>query len=444
MTKRFLPGTLNPLYEGESPHSLDIEEFNNPNYAKELRKSIIQKKLEQDLMKGLDRPKAVILGPAKFSFQNPGTDYAVPVNGTTAPKMYTWYYFRIPEIHSHLQDPCSPRLLAPENKAEAYKAIHDHPIAPYIPALGSHHSPTQIQAGSVVEINYDRGPDVGMSLFPKIVKVVSRAYGLLNVQGCESLLEQFATDAGGYETVGSTTTGDQGGSATSAPGTPQTLIPYAGSGKVTPPPCKGQEFCRNGNCPKDASSTSPPDRFCQLDPQGTNGPNYRGAALSSKAQLEILVNTFGIKHVVSLAQDSSTPGPCKGGGREPVKDASLGCSGHNGGNPCEKLWAQDLGLTWYYIGLGRRPPPVAAWTQIHNYLSMGNTYIHCTHGVDRTGAIAAKWKKVHGVGGTEDELYKYTTDFGGQWEQPNRKDAAAQGSQRGGANWKLWKWIMEP
>jgi len=168
MTKRFLPGTLNPLYEGSSPYDLNTSEFNNPQYTSELRKKILASKLEQDLLKGIEKPKAVILGPAKFSFNNPDTDYAVPVHAGTKPtkdNFHTWYHFRIPEIHSHLEDPCSPRLLKPENKKAAFAAIYAHPIAPFIPPVPNI-IPTQISMGTVVEINYDRGPDVGMGLFP--------------------------------------------------------------------------------------------------------------------------------------------------------------------------------------------------------------------------------------------------------------------------------------
>ena len=42
MTKRFLPGTLNPLYEGQSKFDIDIEELNNPYYVKELEKKILE------------------------------------------------------------------------------------------------------------------------------------------------------------------------------------------------------------------------------------------------------------------------------------------------------------------------------------------------------------------------------------------------------------------
>ena len=202
MAKRFLPGTLNPLIEGESPFDIDIDELNNPYYARELEKKILVSELEQNLFSGLKRPKAIILGPAKFSFNNPDTDYAVPVHAGTKPtkdNFHTWYHFRIPEIHSHLEDPCMPRLL--KNKKAAQAAIYAHPIAPYIrPDLNV--APTQMMPGTIVEINYDRGPDVGMALFPKIVKEIGRAYGMFNVDAeCQGILNSFANSVG-YETLG--------------------------------------------------------------------------------------------------------------------------------------------------------------------------------------------------------------------------------------------------
>ena len=91
-------------------------------------------------------------------------------------------------------------------------------------------------------------------------------------------------------------------------------------------------------------------------------------------------------------------------------------------------------------------PRASRWSAIAEYWATQGYQVHVISG-GILGALSSETLngvQVHGVGGTEDELYKYTTDFGGAWERPNTKDAAAQGSQRGGANWKLWKWIMEP
>ena len=45
MTKRFLPGTLNPLYENDSDFDIDLNEFNNPYYVNELQKKILSIRL---------------------------------------------------------------------------------------------------------------------------------------------------------------------------------------------------------------------------------------------------------------------------------------------------------------------------------------------------------------------------------------------------------------
>ena len=279
MTKRFLPGTLNPLYEGESPYDVDIEELNNPYYARELEKKILEKELEQDLFVGLTSPKAVILGPAKFSFQNPGTDYAVPVNGTTAPKMYTWYYFRIPEIHSHLQDPCNPRLLA--NKSDVYKAMNDHPIAPFIPPDANVTIP-QIAPGTVVEISYDRGPDVGMALFPKIVKVISPAHGLLNIDAsCQSMLDAFS-QAQGISTVGGTAGGSTISKCTGTPSirtAPELSVGFGiSSDKATMIVSAAQEIDPNMDPAWLANSISAESGF------KTNNPNHKGSGANGLIQ----------------------------------------------------------------------------------------------------------------------------------------------------------------
>ncbi len=106
-----------------------------------------------------------------------------------------------------MPDPCSPRLLL-RNRAAAYKAIYDHPIAPYIPA-DPNIEPPQILPGAVVEIKYDRGPNAGLGLFPKITRVVGESYGVLNTPECESALDDFqqAMSTGKYDTVGGISSG---------------------------------------------------------------------------------------------------------------------------------------------------------------------------------------------------------------------------------------------
>ena len=40
--KKILPGTLNPLYECNSPIDIDVEELNNPYYAQEMEKKLLE------------------------------------------------------------------------------------------------------------------------------------------------------------------------------------------------------------------------------------------------------------------------------------------------------------------------------------------------------------------------------------------------------------------
>ena len=200
--KKILPGTLNPLYECNSPIDIDVEELNNPYYAQEMEKKLLETELEQDLFSGMKLMKAIILGPAKFSFDNTATDYAMPVHAGTKPtngNMRVWYHFRIPELHAHLPDPCDPRLL--KDKAGAQAAMYDHPIAPYIrPDLNVH--PTQMLPGTIVEVQFDRGPSADLQLFPKIVKELGPSYGMFNVDAeCQSMLNAYAESVG-YETLG--------------------------------------------------------------------------------------------------------------------------------------------------------------------------------------------------------------------------------------------------
>ena len=199
MTKRYLPGTLNPLYENRSPYDLDTAEFNNPYYVRQLIKSFMGRNLEQNLFAGQggETFNAIILGPDKFTFNNKDTGYATPVSALTKNEEHTWYHFRIPELHACLTDPCSPRVL--KDKTKAFNAIKDHPSAPFVGG-GAEKKVPALDPGTVVEIKFERGPTVGMAIQPTITRVLSRAFGLVNVPAeCEKILDAFAK-ANGYST----------------------------------------------------------------------------------------------------------------------------------------------------------------------------------------------------------------------------------------------------
>lgn len=146
---------------------------------------------------------------------------------------------------------------------------------------------------------------------------------------------------------------------------------------------------------------APPDRFTAIPGVG----NYRGAKIKTLQQMSQLKDEYGIKTIVNLARDSMYEQDCEGGGE------------------CEPQWANQLGLRYIYIPLGSSPPTETEWLEIKKALIDGHTYIHCTHGVDRTGAVGGRWvREVLGL--PNDQLLDYTHTFGGQWRSegdPNRK-----------------------
>ena len=120
---------------------------------------------------------------------------------------------------------------------------------------------------------------------------------------------------------------------------------------------------------------------------------------------------YGIKRVVNLALDSM----------KHQQDPNFNCGGMDA--PCEPLWAEKLGLEYFPAYLSARPPSPDKWKTIKAMLAKGNTLIHCTHGVDRTGADAGAWRKTIEPELTNDKALSYTYAFGGQWrmaDDPNR------------------------
>ena len=159
------------------------------------------------------------------------------------------------------------------------------------------------------------------------------------------------------------------------------------------------DFFRNSTHSYDTSA--PPDRFTPMPGVG----NFRGAKIKTLEQMNLLKEQYGIKTIVNLARDSMYEQKCEGGG------------------DCEAQWAAKLGLNYIYVPLGSSPPNDTEWAEIKRALIAGNTYVHCTHGVDRTGAVSGRWVR-ETLGPGDDELLDYTYTFGGQWRSagdPNHK-----------------------
>ncbi len=97
--------------------------------------------------------------------------------------------------------------------------------------------------------------------------------------------------------------------------------------------------------------------------------NFRGARITSKAQLDSMKRIYGITTIINLAKDAL-----------PKKGES------------EIQWSKELGMEYVHVYLGTKPPSSKDWELIKSKLAQGKAYIHCAHGADRTGAIVAKYR----------------------------------------------------
>jgi hypothetical protein len=132
----------------------------------------------------------------------------------------------------------------------------------------------------------------------------------------------------------------------------------------------------------------PPFSWSPLNFDTTVAGNYRGARLTSKAQLDSLRARYGIRAVINLAKDA------------------LPKSG-----PSEIEWTKELGLEYISVYLGTRPPSAGQWERIRARLSQGGVYVHCAHGADRTGAIVARYRtEVQGL--SADAAYREARRYG--------------------------------
>ena len=160
---------------------------------------------------------------------------------------------------------------------------------------------------------------------------------------------------------------------------------------------------------------APPDRLAPIPGVG----NFRGARIDNFRQMKLLKQQYGIKTIINLAQDSM---------RLQRSGDGFDCECTNclylgpQANACEPQWARKLGLNYIYVPLSSRCPSEDDYYIIQQALVDGHAYVHCTHGVDRTGGVVGRWvREVLGI--SDSDLLDYTYSFGGQWTKegdPNR------------------------
>jgi hypothetical protein len=137
-----------------------------------------------------------------------------------------------------------------------------------------------------------------------------------------------------------------------------------------------------------SAQVRPPFAWSPLNFDTTVAGNYRGARLTSKAQLDSLRAHYGIRTVINLAKDAL-----------PKTGAS------------EIQWTKELGIEYISVYLGTQPPSSEQWKRIRERLSQGGVYVHCAHGADRTGAIIARYRtEIQGL--SADAAYREARRYG--------------------------------
>mgnify|MGYP003114826708 CR=1 FL=1 len=80
-------------------------------------------------------------------------------------------------------------------------------------------------------------------------------------------------------------------------------------------------------------------------------------------------------------------------------------------DPTMRTEVEAAGLEYYYVKLNTNGPSSKHWTEIKKFLKKGNCLIHCTHGADRTGAVAGRWM-VEEYGISCKDAYKDALKYG--------------------------------
>ena len=113
--------------------------------------------------------------------------------------------------------------------------------------------------------------------------------------------------------------------------------------------------------------------------------NYRSAVpANDKNFYRFLKKEHKIERIISLCQLSAYANrhPTRKNGfpnREGKLDKNM------------RKEVEEAGLEYLYVPLSTNGPSSKSWNEIKVFLGKGNTLIHCTHGADRTGAVAGRW-----------------------------------------------------
>ena len=117
---------------------------------------------------------------------------------------------------------------------------------------------------------------------------------------------------------------------------------------------------------------------------------------------------------------------------------------------------------FFYYSMGGRAPTSSVWDQMKDMLVQGGVYLHCTHGVDRTGTVATRWvmeteASIRGISvddiSFKNEMWEWNKSFSGyQWVvKPADKEDDPQFGKKGKsrtalrdacANKKLKEWML--
>jgi hypothetical protein len=127
--------------------------------------------------------------------------------------------------------------------------------------------------------------------------------------------------------------------------------------------------------------------------------NLRSGKIDSLEQLKFMRDEYGIKRVINLAYDST------------FKQTGPNC-GRARGRMCERIWAKELELEFYYLPLTDKGPKDEDWETIKELMLLGDNLVHCTHGADRTGAVIGRFRLELQPMVTKEEILEEALKYG--------------------------------